>query len=117
MRRILAVKALARAIIETQTAELEQLRAWRTAWYPELAATRGMGMSMGDMSIGTDESLPFDQRFMIAMISHHQGAIEMAKMAQQMSERQEIKELGDAIITAQEAEIAQMQQWLQTWFP
>ena len=40
----------------------------------------------------------------------------MATMAQQMAEYQEIKDLADAIITAQQAEIEQMQQWEQAWF-
>lgn len=49
----------------------------------------------------------------MAMIAHHKGAIAMAKDAQQNAERSEIKTLADTIITAQEAEIAQMRQWQQ----
>jgi Spy/CpxP family protein refolding chaperone len=37
-------------------------------------------------------------------------------MAQHMAEHQEIKTLADAIIQAQQAEIAQMQSWLKEWF-
>jgi uncharacterized protein (DUF305 family) len=111
------LKTMAEAIIATQSTEIEQMRDWRNAWYVDLPPTGGMEMSMGDMMISHDERIPFDQRFLTAMISHHQGAIEMAKMAQQMAEHQEIKELADAIITAQQAEIEQMQAWLQAWFP
>jgi uncharacterized protein (DUF305 family) len=71
---------------------------------------------MGDMAVSSDESKPYDQRFLEAMISHHQGAVEMALMAQQMAEQQEIKTLAAAIITAQQAEIAQMEAWLDAWF-
>ena len=110
------LKTMAEAIIAAQNAEIQQMQGWRTAWHPDLPPTGGMGMSMGDMMISSDESIPFDQRFLTAMISHHQGAIEMAQMAQQMAERQEIKDLADAIITAQQAEIKQMQEWLQAWF-
>lgn len=110
------LKTMAEAIIIAQNAEIQQMQEWRTAWYPDLPPTGGMGMSMGDMMISSDESIPFDQRFLTAMISHHQGAIEMAQMAQQMAERQEIKDLATAIITAQQAEIKQMQEWLQAWF-
>ncbi len=110
------LKTMAEAIIAAQKGEIEQMQAWRTAWYPDLPATGGMEMGMGDMMISSDESIPFDQRFITAMISHHQGAIEMAKMAQSMAEHQEIKELADAIITAQQAEIEQMQEWEQAWF-
>lgn len=108
--------ALAKAIIAAQTQEIEQMTAWRQSWYPALAPTGGMGMDMGEMAISANASKSFDQRFIDAMISHHQGAIDMAQMAQQMAEHAEIKTLADAIITAQQAEIEQMQRWLEAWF-
>ena len=67
------------------------------------------------MAISSDTSKPFDLRFIEAMIPHHESAIMMAKDAQQKSTRPEIQDLATAIITAQEAEIAQMQAWRQTW--
>lgn len=110
------LRTMADAIIAAQTQEITAMTAWRQQWYPDLAPTSGMDMSMGEMAISSDESKPFDQRFIEAMISHHQGAIEMAQMAQQMAEHEEIKTLADAIITAQQAEIEQMQNWLKAWF-
>ena len=110
------LRTLAEAIIAAQTQEIAEMTTWRQNWYPDLVPTGGLAMSMGDMSVSSDESKPFDQRFIEAMISHHQGAIEMAQMAQHMAEHAEIKTLADAIITAQQAEIEQMQQWLQAWF-
>jgi uncharacterized protein (DUF305 family) len=112
----LELKTLAENIITAQQAEVTQLQAWRSAWFPELAPTRGMGMDMGTMLVANDPSKPFDLRFIEAMIPHHQGAIAMAKDAQQKAERPEIKELAGAIITAQEAEIAQLEQWKKDWF-
>jgi uncharacterized protein (DUF305 family)/Spy/CpxP family protein refolding chaperone len=110
------LRTLAEGIIAAQTQEIEQMTAWRTSWYPDLPPTAGMDMSMGQMTISEDDSKPFDQRFIEAMISHHQGAIDMAKMAQQMAEHEEIKTLADAIIVAQQAEIEQMQSWLKEWY-
>lgn len=110
------LRTLAEDIIAAQNTEIEQMQAWRTEWYADLPATGGMDMGMGDMVISDDESIPFDQRFLTAMISHHQGAIDMATMAQQMAEHPEIQELADAIITVQQVEIEQMQQWEQEWF-
>lgn len=110
------LRTIADAIIAAQTQEIDAMTTWRQEWYPDLALTDGMGMGMGEMTISSDESKPFDQRFLEAMISHHQGAIEMAQMAKQMAEHAEIKALADAIITAQEAEIEQMQNWLKAWF-
>jgi uncharacterized protein (DUF305 family)/Spy/CpxP family protein refolding chaperone len=110
------LRTLAEGIIAAQTQEIEQMTAWRTSWYPDLPPTAGMDMSMGQMTISEDDSKSFDQRFIEAMISHHQGAIDMAKMAQQMAEHEEIKTLADAIIIAQQAEIEQMQSWLKKWY-
>ncbi len=110
------IKQLAETIIRDQEKEVEQMRTWRQQWYPDLAPTGGMGMDMGDMTVGGDASQPYDQRFITAMIAHHNGAIEMARDAQQNAERQEIKDLAGQIITAQEAEIQQMQQWQKEWF-
>ena len=110
------LKALAEDIISAQTAEIAQLREWRAAWYPDLPETEGMGMAMGDMVIEGDAARPFDQRFIEAMIAHHEGAIAMAKDAKQHAEHQEIRDLAQTIILAQEGEIVQMRAWQQTWF-
>jgi uncharacterized protein (DUF305 family) len=110
------IKTMAQAIIAAQEQEHTQLRAWRSAWYPDLAPTSGMSMDMGTMEVSDDTSKPFDKRFIEAMIPHHESAIVMARDAQQKAEHQEIKDLAAAIISAQEAEIAQMIQWQQEWF-
>jgi uncharacterized protein (DUF305 family) len=110
------LQQMAEEVIAAQSGEIEQMTSWRQAWYPDLAPTDGMGMGMGEMAISDDESKPFDQRFLEAMISHHRGAIDMAMMAQHLAEHEEIKTLAEAIMAAQQAEIEQMQDWLQTWY-
>lgn len=109
------IKALATAIIDAQEAEIGQMKQWRTTWYPGLAETDGMAMDMGPMDVPAGAA-PFDQRFLQAMIPHHASAITMARDAQQKAEHQEIKDLATAIISAQETEISQMQQWLMDWY-
>jgi uncharacterized protein (DUF305 family) len=110
------LRQLAEAVIAAQSQEIEQMTSWRQSWYPELPPTAGLAMGMGEMAISTDERMPFDQRFLEAMIAHHQGAIGMAQMALHQAEHAEIKMLAAAIIAAQTAEIEQMQGWLQEWF-
>jgi uncharacterized protein (DUF305 family) len=105
------IKDLANAIIIAQEAEIAQMKEWRLAWYPAVPETEGMAMDMGLMEVPAG-STPFDQRFMEAMIPHHESAIAMARDALNKAEHQEIKDLANEIITAQEAEIAQMREWL-----
>jgi uncharacterized protein (DUF305 family) len=58
----------------------------------------------------------FDQAFLAEMIVHHQGAVEMAKLALTNAKHQEIKTLAEGIISAQNKEIAEMKQWQKEWF-
>ena len=71
----------------------------------------GMAMDLGPADAN------YDLRFIDAMRMHHQGAIEMAKEAQQKSKRPEIKKLASSIIADQNREIGQMKQWRQAWYP
>ena len=53
-----------------------------------------------------------DVDFARMMIPHHQGAIDMAKAELAEGEDPELRRLAEAIIAAQEKEIAFLKQWL-----
>lgn len=57
----------------------------------------------------------FDKAFIDSMIKHHEGAIEMAKLADKNAKHAEIKQLSKAIILAQEKEIGDMRRWQDEW--
>ncbi len=57
-----------------------------------------------------------DKHFIEQMIPHHEGAIEMAKLAQVKSKSPEILALASNIMKSQSEEITQMQTWYRNWY-
>jgi uncharacterized protein (DUF305 family) len=66
---------------------------------------------MQDMAVEYTGNADVD--FRLKMIPHHQGAIDMAKVALEHGTDPDTKLLAEAIIAAQEREIAEMQDWLE----
>lgn len=83
---------------------------------------QGGSMSMGDEMTSMNAVLQgrtgdaFDQAFLTEMTLHHQGAVQMAQLALQNAKHQEIKDLATGIITAQNKEIKEMQDWKTSWY-
>jgi uncharacterized protein (DUF305 family) len=117
------IRELADEIIAAQSAEIEQLQAWRDDWFADapkvdLAAMQdmpGMNMTADDEQMLRDAD-PFDAMFIEMMIPHHESAITMAEDLQASTDRPELQELAEEIITAQQAEIEQMREWQAEWF-
>lgn len=80
-------------------------------------ATDHNSMSMMDMNkqlegLSGDD---YDKAFIEMMITHHEGAVDMAELSASRAKHDEIKQLSQAIITAQDKEIADMKQWQRDW--
>ena len=85
---------------------------------PMLPQTPGMEHSMEAMTANlyNKSGDEFDKAFLDDMIIHHQGAVDMARQVLNKSERTELREMVNAIITAQMKEIETMQGWRTQWF-
>lgn len=115
--------ALAAAISHAQQPEIDTMKGFLTHWGVEPATGAdghdGHGMAMqgmvDDATMARLESLrgaEFDTLWLESMISHHQGAVEMAKAEIANGENADAIALAHAIVGAQEAEIGQMKQML-----
>lgn len=55
--------------------------------------------------------------FLVHMIAHHEEAVASATVLKANTNRAEMKQFADTIITTQTAEINQMKGWLDSWYP
>jgi uncharacterized protein (DUF305 family) len=73
--------------------------------------------SMSDMKSSPNAaSAPYDLQFLDTMTHHHQGAVDMAKMAVEKAQHPELKAFAQKIIADQNKEIGQMKDWREKWF-
>lgn len=115
------IRQLSREIIDGQQAEIERFGQIRG----RLGGSPMEGMSEEEMNqmMGMTDARelagqrPFDRAFIDAMIPHHESAIAMANVVLEEGGDPEIREIAQGIVDAQEAEIAQMEQWRAEWYP
>jgi len=127
------LKTLAASIVEDQNAEIRQLKAIakRLKVKPlpsgheeheammRDAETLGLAMEEMGMDMEMDEldgAKPFDRRFIDMMITHHQGAIGMARAELAKGTSAQLREIARGIVSAQKREITQMNSWRKAWY-
>lgn len=121
------VLELAENIEAAQGPEIDTLQGWLEAWGEE--APSG-SMDHGDMGHDSDSAMPgmmdedemnelmaasgadWDRMFLVMMIEHHEGAVEMAQVEVDQGENPDAVAMAEKIISDQQAEITQMQDLL-----
>ena len=114
-----SVTDLATRIKAAQAPEIETMKGWLKSWNE--SATMGAGHGMDGMMGAADlKALDAAQRteaarlYLKQMIAHHQGAVMMAKKESSAGKNADAVQLSKDIVTAQEAEIQEMQKLLAT---
>ncbi|MDN4175821.1 DUF305 domain-containing protein [Nocardioides sp. SOB77] len=111
-----------------QEPEIETMTSWLESWGEDVPESGMSGMDHGGMDMGdsmggmmTEEDMSsldaaegdeFRTMFLEMMIGHHKGAIDMAKTEQANGSNAEAVALADDIVSAQEAEVAKMEDML-----
>jgi|GEM_PF-339321 len=111
------LRALADAIIASQTAEIEAMEAWLAAWHPDAPRDMAYQPMMRDLGPNADAAA-VEQAFLEDMIMHHMMAVRDARMLvmQGRVENDEVGALAQSIIDEQLTEIDLMRGWLAEWF-
>jgi uncharacterized protein (DUF305 family) len=114
--------ALAQQISAAQQPEINVMKVFLVQWNENPDANSGHAGHGGAMQGMVDEAtmtkleslngVDFDKLWLESMISHHQGAIEMAKAEVANGDNVDAKALAKNIVATQEAEIGQMKQML-----
>lgn len=117
-----AMRDLAQQVIDSQQIEIDTMKKW-LATHPDatkpkpetsemqMAYANGMDAMHGEMMAGIADPVP-DMAFARGMLSHHIGAVDMAKVQLKYGKDKEMRELAQQIIDAQQPEIKIMQEWI-----
>lgn len=110
------MRSFAASIIETQTAEVEQMKAWLTVWYPGRDTRVSYEPMMRDLSGLGGSAL--DRAFLEDMIPHHMMAVMMSQqfLAARLADHRDVIPFATIIRDTQRAEIQMMSAWLRDWF-
>jgi uncharacterized protein (DUF305 family) len=114
--------ALAQQISAAQQPEINVMKVFLVQWNenPDTntghgghgAAMQGMVDAATMAKLQSLNGADFDKLWLESMISHHQGAVEMAKAEIANGDNVDAKDLARNVVTTQEAEIGQMKQML-----
>ena len=109
------MRALGESIVESQSAQVEDMNAWLVQWYPDGPQTTYQPM-MGDLGNLSGDRL--DEAFLHDMIGHHMMAVMMSQqfLMGRLAEHPQVATLAQTIRDEQHAEIAQMMRWSREWF-
>ena len=116
------MKKLAQDVIDAQQSEIDVMNKW-LASHPDavkpkpetaemqMAYANSMDAMHGEMMAGIADPVP-DMAFARGMLPHHVSAVDMAKVELKYGKDEEMRQLAQQIIDAQQSEIELMKNWM-----
>lgn len=108
---------LCQNVATAQSQEIADMQSWLQEWYGILYQPQ---MKPGDMrkleQLASLSGAEFEIEFMQMLIKHHLAAIKEASGCVERAFHEELRDLCEAIITTQAAEIDQLRTWLCEWY-
>jgi uncharacterized protein (DUF305 family) len=113
------IKAMTGKMISAQTGEIEQMTGWLKSWHGKspddhpapAPSKKKMDADMKRLEAAKEGE--FDKLFLTMMSTHHQGAVNMSKLARDKAPHSETKALADKIAVSQSKEIQDMHQLME----
>lgn len=104
------------SIIETQTAEVKQMKEWLAAWFPGRDTRVNYDPMMRDLTGLSGAAI--DRAFLDDMIPHHMMAVMMSQqfLMADLADHDQVVPFARNIRDTQQNEIQTMAGWLRVWF-
>lgn len=109
------LQSFLRGIIDAQTREITQMKAWHRDWFGTDYRDDGRYKTMMPNLQGLDDTR-LVPAYLHGMVMHHMGAIDMAHQLQGFTKRPELVSFAGEIIRVQTDEIGWMMDWLRDGF-
>lgn len=105
-------KQFLQSIVVSQTIEVAKMKEWHQLWFNEPYKDDGRYEAMMPNLEQADDNDEARQQYLMGMIMHHTGAVQMASKVKTITTREELLAFADQIITVQNKEIEQMRSWM-----
>jgi uncharacterized protein (DUF305 family) len=112
------LRAMCQEIVTTQQAEIATMRGWLATWYGMTHQAHDMppGHHVRMEKLAMLSNAEFEIAFMREMIRHHRMAVVKASQCIARAYHEQLQDMCSDIVTAQLAEIRQMEEWLCQWY-
>lgn len=105
------LKTFVQNVITAQTKEITEMKSWYKLWFSKDYISNSSYQSMMGGMVGKSGT-ELDKEYVKGMITHHQGAIQMANKIQSITKRSELLNLANDIITSQTKERTTLMDWM-----